>query len=164
MARRRRSRQAVSSPSYSAQLPPELSHFSVNVQTQRRDASAIASAVPFHEALFSDFPRSGRLTLRTVEDRRTFHPERYRPAAGLRNQRHKLVLLNASKKAARNPLRPFSLPTTARIGFRGARSVVICMRRRMRREALWALNRVGRGAPRRRPRRNAYSSILCRRS
>lgn len=173
MARRSRSRRSSGPPSYSAGVS-DAGLFLDSVQAQRRDPPAIASARPefLPAALFSVSPRSGRYLLE-IEDRRTFHPERYRNAAGLRNQRHRLrsvLIAMGAKRPRQSPrsgLRLMPGPgvrASARVAFRGPQSVVVCVRRRQRREVLWALRRAGRGAPRRRPRRNAFSSILCRRS
>lgn len=117
-------------------------------------------------------PRSS-LNLLEIEDRRTFYPERVRPAKALRSHRHRLTLSALSRQANARAKPRVSVmgaprarqifdPTAARISFKGARTVAICIRRRQRRAALFASKRGALGAPRRRPRWNEYSYISCK--
>ena len=170
MARKRHSSRASG--------PSDFYHY---VITPPRDTPSIAStwAEPSRPVLRWSpliLPRSGR-SLQAIEDRRTFNPDPYRPAAALRSPRHRLLvgsLINAMgakrpRQAPRSGLRlapGFGVPAVpAHVRFRGANSVLVCVRRRRRREALFARSRIGRRGMRlRRPRWSAYSSVSCRRS
>lgn len=145
------------------------------VPPARRGTSVTASSAP--ELFLRPL-----LDLRSIEDRRTYHPDPVRPAASLRNPRHRLIappLLNAligpkgrkGRLAATRGFRPEArkavaaggrLPT--QIAFRGAQSVLVCIRRHKRREALFARSIAGGSTKRfRRPRRSVWSNISCRR-
>jgi len=79
------------------------------------------------------------------EDRRRYHPEgRYRPPAAFLRSARALVAGPAHQ-----------------IGFRAPNRVLLCIRRKQRREVLHALKRTGKGArsPRR---RNYWSDVSCR--
>lgn len=165
MAKRRRA--SLSSPS---------THY---VGLETRDAPVIASgwrdpSPPPLTFRISPLPRSGR-SLLLIEDRRTFHPDPYRPALTSRRWRHRLrVGLPLNAMGAQRPRQPprsglrlmpglgaRKLPV--HVGFRGAPHVMVCVRRTRRREALFAAGRAGRGRRNRRPRWSAYSSVSCRR-
>lgn len=91
-------------------------------------------------------------TLRDIEDRRTFHPEaQKRPARSLNRSQHKLVL-PAKKNAPRLP---------ARVAFDAPKQVLICIRRKRRKEVLFAKRKTGKGARARRHRHNYFSEITC---
>lgn len=92
------------------------------------------------------------LRLPLIEDRRRFHPLReYRPAMSLRRSDARVVI-------DRPRQRPFSFPDVFR--FQVPRRVAICVRRKRRREALFALNRTGKGS--RAPKsRNYWSDVSC---
>lgn len=80
-----------------------------------------------------------------IGDRRKYHPQnRMRPAHAFN----------------RNAIRLVDEWRTARVAFNVPRLVGICVRRKVRREVLHALNRTGKGSggPRR---RNFYSSVKC---
>ena len=93
--------------------------------------------------------------LRLVEDRRTWHPERQRRAARGFNRAATRVV--APRWA---PL--FGAAVTAKLAFSSPPSVAICVRRKQRREVMFALKKSGKRGQRR-PRRSWYSSIKCRR-
>lgn len=115
--------------------------------------------------------------LRQIEDRRTFHPlGPYRPARSFTTSRH---LLTVPRFTNRNlgPPRPYvnvnqpirdiqrrsrSTALPHQIGFERPDSVLVCVRRRQRREVLHALKKTGR-AGQKRPRFTEYSTITCRR-
>lgn len=100
-----------------------------------------------------------------VEDRRTFWPTTYptdwEPARRLSGAPARLTVyprLNPTKKIALRPFKSVGLPF--RIGFDRPTSVLVCVRRKQRREVLHARGRTGQAV---RPgRRNVYSSITCR--
>lgn len=92
-----------------------------------------------------------------IEDRRSYHPERgSRPA--LYSSRPRLV--EKSKLPPRVArFRPSQ--TQARLAFSDPENVVVCVRRKDRREVLFAKRKTGRGG--RRPRRRSWMSQLsCR--
>lgn len=83
--------------------------------------------------------------LRLVEDRRTWHPEDFdRPTLTLDGLDAPAVV------SPSDPVRPGALPST--LSFADPRATVVCVRRRQRREVLFALNKMrrGRGGSRRR--------------
>lgn len=89
-----------------------------------------------------------------LEDRRQFHPMRaLRPAFSLPRAAARLVV-----KEPRRP-RSFLAQTRATIAFADPRRVLICIRRKTRREVLMALG--GGGGGKRKPRRNQHSDVRC---
>lgn len=100
--------------------------------------------------------------LRQVEDRRMFHPERVRPAASFSKPRHRLQVPWQVKRSRW----PLSLPIG--VQFVDADKVLVCVRRRIRREVMFALKRAPIGLGRkhswpwkRRYRRTDYSKVRC---
>lgn len=103
--------------------------------------------------------------LTDLEDRRAFYPgdlpTNWAPARTVGGTAARLRVVPGA--------RPRSLPTTqartlwpsAAIGFQNPPSVLICVRRQRRREVLHAIGAAGTRV--RRPTRNEYSSISCRR-
>lgn len=142
-----------------------------------RDAYAIANTRPntFRPVLPMDLINLARSVrpLVEIEDRRTWHPDRTRPAAMLTRPRHRLVLHAPGAKRPRVPakrygtlpeLRPRGSGVPFQIGFRGAPSVLICIRRQSRREVLFARGGpAGPPRPFRKPRWNRFSKLVCRR-
>lgn len=106
-------------------------------------------------------------TLRFYEDRRTFHPEgRFRPARSFNKTRHRLVMSDYRKTRKNikrnNFIKSYGPPIS--VGFREPERVLICVRRKRRREVMFALNKTGKGKGRqKRPRYSEYSKISCRR-
>lgn len=91
-----------------------------------------------------------RTILREIEDRRAYHPDRYRPAIAVPTSSRHLTLSSNLHG---------SLPW--HVAFSEPRNVVVCVRRKSRREVLFALNRTGKGAQKKRRRRNSHSSTRC---
>lgn len=82
-----------------------------------------------------------------VEDRRQFHPMRtVRPARTLRGT------------PARITVKSFADP---RWQFEHPRRVLVCVRRKERRQVMFALKRTGKGSRSRRRRRNYFSEVKC---
>ncbi|QXP08043.1 MAG: hypothetical protein [Arizlama microvirus] len=116
--------------------------------------------LPLHLLL----PRSSLLE---YEDRRTWHPEgSARPARSFSSSRHRLVVQNVTPKKlfAKNVdnfafLRKFP-DQKAVIAFQAPRRVLLCVRRRIRREVLHAFGKAGK-VGQRRPRFSEYSKIKC---
>lgn len=168
MARRRRR------PSRVDGTPPTLPDY---VQSGTRDPFVIATArpVPGPAVMFPVLisPRSVR-ALWAFEDRRTWHPDAYRPAASLTKQRHRLTVhtpLNAKARSAIGRLAKARLSAgstkvatpsgrlSAQIGFSGRSEVLVCVRRHQRRAVA-----IAKGLrPRKRPKWSTYSKIVCRR-
>lgn len=128
---------------------------------KRRDASDISNRrlpllnnyVPYNP-LPSTF-------LTEIEDRRQWHPLGVnRPARSFNRAQHTLQVPKYPKRQGR-AFRPYKWPT-AQIGFTQPDQVLVCVRRKQRREVLHALKKAGRGGQRR-PRYNLYSKITCRR-
>lgn len=138
-----------------------------NSFTSRRLSGATYNA--FYESPHNFRPSS----LSLFEDRRQFHPEgSARPARSFASSRHRLRLLGVPVARAVRPSgsrydfssRRF-VPLPYRIGFENPTRILLCVRRRVRREVLHALGVAGIGGAARklfkRPTRNEYSSIGC---
>lgn len=93
--------------------------------------------------------------IRLLEDRRYWHPiGPQRPARAWN--------MNAARVSVPTYAKLAGAAVTAKLAFAGPASVAICVRRSRRREVMFALRKGGRRGQRR-PRRNWYSSIRCRR-
>lgn len=105
-----------------------------------------------------------------VEDRRRFHPEKAtqpaRTTSGHPVKPHKPKLAVTAVKRGPDG-RPMKKKITlrsipSRLQFAAPKRTIICLKRKIRKEVLHALQRTGRGhGSRRRPKRNAYSQISC---
>lgn len=121
------------------------------------------------------FHRDPVRDLLSIEDRRTWHPEQH-TAAGVPHRsprrwnsriieirtraRPKLVRSRLILQGGRRVVRRVA-PPVLRFRFERPEAVALCVRRRRRRQVLFALRRTGRGS--RSPRRyNRSSSIYCR--
>lgn len=100
--------------------------------------------------------------LQRVEDRRSFHPEGVlRPLRGLKSWRHRLT----HPLSPLNPVKRVSMASRRQavrlssIGFANPVRLMICARRKIRKEVLLALGRGG-GAHRK-PRRGPYTGVRC---
>lgn len=88
-----------------------------------------------------------------TEDRRRWHPEGpRRPAASFSKPRHRLKALA--------PKRPV-LGVPNAIGFANPTNVLVCVRRKIRKEVMHALGKAGRGGQRR-PKFNFFSKVRCK--
>lgn len=142
---------------------------------RKRDDNSIASTQPSLNTLLSPIkPKIRPITvtkpknLRPLEDRRTWHPlGPKRPARSVQNATHRLVSRGPGGKPLKSKPSPKALLThptaylSHAVGFHKAKSVLICIRRKIRKEVLFALNRTGKGARARKHRRSEYSSIRC---
>lgn len=92
-------------------------------------------------------------SLRQIEDRRTWHPDgaQKRPPATVHSSKAKLAVAPPQKNKRILP---------HRIAFQAPKSVLVCIRRKMRAEVLHALKRTrrGSGSPKH---RTAFSDIKC---
>lgn len=140
----------------------------------RRDASRIASApqdrswadpeplalptLPFQPAI--------RSPLTSVEDRRMWHPDPSPVARSSRRSRVPVHLPQAKRRSGPLSRSPKFLLATARshyltsgLTFRAPQYVAVCVRRKRRREVLFARGKGGGG---KRPgRRNFFSNVRC---
>lgn len=105
--------------------------------------------------------------LTEFEDRRRWHPEPevLRPAVTVPMSRAGLVVAPTPHRQARpRQAKRYQVKfPSPRIAFKTPDAVVICVRRKRRREVLHALGKAGRRGQRK-PRRNEWSDISCRRS
>lgn len=99
-----------------------------------------------------------------IEDRRTWHPDIARPALDFLSSRHRLTLSNlkSKNKNVTRPSRKLNLyqAITSPLAFTNNR-VLICVRRKTRREVLHALKRTRKGAGSKMRRRNEFTNIHC---
>jgi len=114
------------------------------IRRSRRDSFLIAKRPRLLRRVYRA-PLS--LSVRSLEDRRLFHPERFRrPAASVLRTDRSVREVFRGKRA----VMMFSVP----------KRVSICVRRKERREVLFAKGKGGGG--KRHPRRNYWSSVSCR--
>lgn len=94
--------------------------------------------------------------LRLIEDRRTYHPlEFFRPARTTSGHPAQPLKVTPTPK---NKSRPF---VARGLSFSLPQKVVICVRRKQRKEVLHAFNKTGRGSGRTRRRKNWFSKVGC---
>lgn len=104
------------------------------------------------------FRRNPVLVTRThvlrVEDRRHWSPvpRSWRPAGATSRDARRLVLRDV-------PNKPGLLPH--QVSFRVPDKVAICVRRKVRKEVMFATKKAGRGGAKARHRRNAWSDVKC---
>jgi len=93
--------------------------------------------------------------LSTYEDRRAYHPisRAFRPAFSIPTAAR--IIKAVEPKASRR----FQSQTKATLAFAEPRRVLVCIRRRTRKEVLLALGKGGGG--KRKPRRNHLSEVTC---
>lgn len=96
------------------------------------------------------------------EDRRTWHPEPdTRPALSFDGEHHQLEVARRVRPGGRPGGRLVAGFPSPIVAFKTPSRVLICVRRKSRREVLFAYRRTRRGAGGRR-RRNSYSLVSCR--
>lgn len=101
-----------------------------------------------------------RLDLLPVEDRRTYHPEKFfRPARMIWGHPVGPVRPSESKRRPGRSWLPGAI--SPRLKFADVQRTIICVRRKRRKEVLHALRKTGKGRGRRRPHFNFYSKISC---
>lgn len=94
--------------------------------------------------------------LTQFEDRRTYHPDSIaRNATSFFSNAHSLQV--PIGKTGRELLEKFP---SSRVGFTDAKNVLICVRRKQRKEVLHALKKTGKTGQKA-PRRSFYSDIQC---
>lgn len=104
-----------------------------------------------------------RTILQEIEDRRTYHPlGDSRPARYSTGGPSHLKTKDRPAHDRFANVRRFTSGTKAAVVFSDPDNVAICVRRKSRREVMFAKRRAGMSGPRRRkPRRNWYSAIKC---
>ena len=93
--------------------------------------------------------------LRLLEDRRTFHPDKMTRPAGAVTK--KATRLRAGRSSSIS--RPHG-PLPHHVGFSIPKQVAICIRRKIRKQVLFAKNKTRKGSGSRRN-RNEWSDIVC---
>lgn len=112
--------------------------------------------------------RRVRWSLVELEDRRTYHPEAYfRPARSRRRSDDAVVVstITPSRPPTKRDARfgrPSLFMPRDKFRFTVPKHVAICIRRKQRRETLFALSKTEKGSRQRRRRRNHYSDVSCR--
>lgn len=105
--------------------------------------------------------RQGRIG--QYEDRRTHSFQRVRPVKGAVSVSHRLVAVPKTRDVLGEERE--TRKKVERVGFYRPNRVIICARRRMRREVLHAIRRTGSGGgaklPKQKPRYNPESKIVC---
>lgn len=100
------------------------------------------------------------LVLTAIEDRRTFHPlGQVRPARMITGNSHTPVVAKVSRSKKFRPPRLYPGPG---LRFAIPEKTLICLRRKKRKEVLFAKRKTGRRGQRK-PRFNWYSRISCSR-
>lgn len=149
----------MAKPSSRASRPNQT--YSAPARTLRREASASFPFTSDPASLFSGYnllsPVVRSPDLLSVEDHRAWHPD-FRMQTARSSRRY---VARSSLKPVQSDLR-FQREI---LRFRHPRHVIICARRKSRKEVLHALGKTGRGSGfkrfRRRVRRDAYSSVAC---
>lgn len=96
-----------------------------------------------------------KFNLNQISDNRRFHPEPHiKPVGSLKRSATQLVVPPAKKTAPRA-----SLPH--QVAFKAPAHVVVCVRRKQRKEVLFAKKLTGRGSRARKHHRNTWSGIKC---
>lgn len=98
------------------------------------------------------------LDLRLYEDRRTYHPSAFPPVGVIDNRAARRLV----ERLPVRPVSPYRDPfPSLRLGFAVPQRVALCVRRKTRREVIFAkgLRRAGSGARTRR--RNEHSDVRC---
>lgn len=96
-----------------------------------------------------------------VSDRRLYHPDKPFEAPYSVRRKYRRIVEDVRPKLARKSSGNAGVRRSV-LRFSVPRKVEMCVRRKRRREVLFALGRTGRGARRRHRRRNYYSSISCK--
>lgn len=124
--------------------------------------------LPLRRAIYQKQVQAKRDTLRQYEDRRTFHPQGpQRSARSFSSFHHRLrvagipiVETNRDAGYQQNFISGNFDALPYRIGFVKPERILICVRRKIRREVLHALKIAG-GRGFKRPTFNEYSSVRC---
>lgn len=134
--------------------------------TGERDLSDFSIANLLLPPLRDNAPPVRSLPQLEVEDRRLWNPIplAVRALKSPRRWRHRLVVASVRRptRSVGRRLAASGVVVPHAVRFSNPRHLMLCVRRRVRREIIFALRLRGRGAGRRRkPRRNQYSDIRC---
>lgn len=127
---------------------------------RKRDSNAISSP----RLRFSKKPQyqwvSPKKNLRVYEDRRSFHPQgKSAPARSFSSTRHRLKVAQTYIPGPTYTQSLFSTLPVA-IGFQQPKDVLVCVRRKERREVMFALKKAGKSGQQTR-KLSEYSGIRC---
>lgn len=109
--------------------------------------------------------------LQQIEDRRTFHPlGESRPARFSTGGPSRISVKDRAYNGRYKYADPHRISanihlnsgTKAPLSFAAPDGTIVCIRRRTRKEVLFATRRAGRGGKQRKHRRNAYSGVRCK--
>lgn len=101
--------------------------------------------------------------LRLVEDRRTWNPSgKARSARGFKKSHHTLIVDPNVNTNENRSFKPDLYSVPALLAFEDSKSTLVCVRRKIRKEVMFAKKKAGKKGQRR-PRWNYYSKIKCRR-
>lgn len=99
------------------------------------------------------------LNLRQIEDRRTYHPDGPQRSPRSTISTYRLTVPNYGPPPIRSRT-PVTDVIPAGVAFERPNEVLVCVRRKRRKEVLHALNKTGRGGQKS-PRRTPFSDIHC---
>lgn len=103
-----------------------------------------------------------RASLTSLADGRNWYPDALDPFRPVSSRRRPVRLVSPTRPSRPGRRPPNLFRSRPVLAFSAPRHVVVCVRRRRRREVLHALRIAGRGGRRgRRYRRNAYSDVRC---
>lgn len=108
--------------------------------------------------------RPSPVDLRLFEDRRHYHPDPVRPANSFTRTRHRLKLYtNQPRQSSHSPSRinVYTPSVAVGVGFDRPRRVLVCVRRKQRREVIFAKNKHGKSGQKK-PKFNRFSKVRCR--
>lgn len=119
---------------------------------RRREAKRMRNAQRDNFITIASFPAAHILS---IEDRRRFEPVDTFPKGKFHRSARLVVHPNKNNKSAAKGTVP------SRVKFAVPREVAMCVRRKQRREILFAMRRTGKGSRAKRRRRTFYSNISC---
>lgn len=100
--------------------------------------------------------------LTEIQDGRSWYPEDFRPALDIAGRPHTLQYPSPKKtRLNRDRFARLRAFPSSRVQFANSERVLVCVRRKTRKEVLFAKRKTGYGKKRRSPRRSRYSSISC---
>lgn len=108
--------------------------------------------------IFIPIARPSAAHILQLEDRRRFEPVDTFPRAQFHRSARLVVGDNVNKNKGKT--RKSSVPST--IKFAVPQEVAVCVRRKQRREVLFAMRRTGKGSKRKDRRRTYFSDVSCR--
>lgn len=109
---------------------------------------------------------SGHLDLSSIEDGRLWHPDPDRGALTIGGRFaqvvvHKRPIIARSKPIWSYKGLPVGVQVPFGVQFESPFKVITCLRRKVRRNVIFAMNKGGKGVKKRQPRRNWRSNVSC---